>query len=333
MSTVKWGIMSTANIAKKAIIPALQSCGNAEVTAIASISGKAEEAANEFSIPKAYQSYEELLDDPEIQAVYIPLPNTMHKEWVTKAAEKGKHVLCEKPAALNAEDVEEMAEACRSNNVLFMEAFMYQFHTQHNRVRELIAEGTIGEVRHMRSAFTFKLDLETNKQNIRLDRGLGGGSIWDVGCYCIHSTRYILGQEPIEAYVKADVHEEFEVDTKASGLLSFEKGVTASFECGFDQPMRDYYEVSGTKGTIKVPFAYRSDRFPNGEVSIIILDEQGTEKKEVLEGNQYEIQTNHFSECILNGKKPVYSPLDTIRNIKAIQACYESLEKSAPVRL
>jgi D-xylose 1-dehydrogenase (NADP+, D-xylono-1,5-lactone-forming) len=333
MSVVKWGIMSTANIAKKALIPALQNCGNAEITAIASISGKAEEAAKEFSIPKAYQSYEELLDDPEIQAVYIPLPNTMHKEWVRKAAEKGKHVLCEKPAALNAEDVEEMAEACRSNNVLFMEAFMYQFHPQHQRVRELIAEGAIGEVRHMRSAFTFKLDFERNKQNIRLNKGLGGGSIWDVGCYCIHSTRYILGQEPIEAYVKASVQEEFDVDTKASGLLTFEKGVTASFECGFDQPMRDCYEVSGTKGTIKVPFAYRSDRFPGGEVRISILDEKGTEKTEVLKGNQYEIQTNHFSQCILNNEQPVYSPEDTIRNIKVIQACYGSLEKNAPVQI
>ncbi|WP_113927278.1 Gfo/Idh/MocA family oxidoreductase [Bacillus sp. P14.5] len=333
MSVVKWGILSTANIAKKAMIPALKNCENAEITAIASNSGKAEETANEYSIPKAYQSYEELLEDPDIQAVYIPLPNTMHKEWVMNAAEKGKHVLCEKPAALNVEDAEAMAEACRLNNVLFMEAFMYQFHPQHKRVRELIAEGVIGEVRHMRSAFTFKFDFEKNKQNIRLDKNLGGGSIWDVGCYCIHSTRYILGQEPKEVYVNASIHEGFGVDTKAAGILSFENGMTASFECSFEQPMRDFYEISGTKGTIKVPFAYRSDRFVDGEVSIVILDEKGEEKKEVLKGNQYEIQAAHFGHCILNGEKPVYSSEDTIRNIKAIQACYESLKLNSPVRL
>ncbi|MGM0843414.1 MAG: Gfo/Idh/MocA family protein [Bacillota bacterium] len=333
MSIVKWGILGAANIAKKAIIPALKNCENAEVTAIASSSGRAEDAAEEFSIPKAYQSYEELLEDRDIQAVYIPLPNTLHKEWVTKAAEKGKHVLCEKPAALKAEDVKEMAEACRSNDVLFMEAFMYQFHPQHNRVRELIAEGAIGEVKHMHSAFTFKLDFDKNKKNIRLNKDLGGGSIWDVGCYCIHSTRYILGQEPLQACVKGDVHEEFGVDTKASGLLSFEKGMTASFHCSFEQPMRDFYEVSGTKGTIKVPFAYRSDRFADGEVSILIFNEKGEETREVLKGNQYEIQVHHFSQCILNGEKPVYSPEDTIENIKAIQACYDSMKKNAPVPL
>ncbi|WP_421382295.1 Gfo/Idh/MocA family protein [Bacillus salacetis] len=333
MSTVKWGILSTANIAKKALIPALQNSDNAEVAAIASISGKAEDTAKEFSIPKAYQSYEDLLDDPEIQAVYIPLPNTMHKEWVTKAARKGKHVLCEKPAALTAEDVKEMAEVCRINNVLFMEAFMYQFHPQHRRVKELIEEGAIGEVRHMRSAFTFKLDFEKNSQNIRLNKDLGGGSIWDVGCYCIHSTRYILGDEPAEVYVKGTLHDQFGVDTKAAGILSFENGITASFECGFEQPMNDLYEVSGTKGTIKVPFAYRPDRFPGAEVSIEIIDDKGEERSETFKGNPYEIQVSHFSDCIMSGKQPVYSPEQTIRNIETIQACYQSLGANSPVLL
>ena len=333
MNSVKWGILSTANIAKKAIIPALQTSENTDVSAIASLSGKAEEIAEEFSIPKAYGSYEELLDDQEIQAVYIPLPNTLHKEWVTKAARKGKHVLCEKPAALTAEDVKEMADVCRSNNVLFMEAFMYQFHPQNSRVKELIAEGAIGEVRQMRSAFTFKLDFEKNKQNIRLNKELGGGSIWDVGCYCIHSARYILGEEPSEVFVKGEVHDDFGVDTKAAGILSFENGITASFECSFEQPMKDLYEISGTKGTIKVPFAYRPDRFPAGEVPIKIIDEKGEERSETLKGNPYEIQVSHFSDCILSGNEPAYSPEATIKNVQAIQACYQSMDTGAAVRL
>ncbi|WP_456272956.1 Gfo/Idh/MocA family protein [Bacillus sp. AK031] len=331
--TVKWGIMSTANIAKKALIPALKNCGNAEVAAIASTSGKAAEAAKEFSIPKAYQSYEELLEDPDIQAVYIPLPNTMHKEWVIKTARKRKHVLCEKPAALTPEDVKEMADECRANDVLFMEAFMYQFHPQHHRVKELLEEGAIGDVRHMHSVFTFKLDFEKHKDNIRLNQGLGGGSVWDVGCYCIHSSRFILGQEPSEVYVKGNFNEHFGVDTKASGILSFKDGVTASFDSSFEQPMYDFYEVSGTKGSIKVPFAYRSDRFPGGEVSILITNEKGEERKETLSGNQYEIQAAHFSQCILEGKQPVYSPDETMRNIKTIQACYQSMKTNEPVQL
>ncbi|WP_263399286.1 Gfo/Idh/MocA family protein [Sutcliffiella deserti] len=330
---VKWGIMSTANIAKKALIPALQNCENAEVAAIASTSGKASEVAKELHIPIAYESYEELLDDPEIQAVYIPLPNTLHKEWVMKAARKGKHVLCEKPAALNSEDVREMADECLANDVLFMEAFMYQFHPQHQRVKELIAEGAIGEVRHMHAIFTFQLDFEKHKQNIRLNRELGGGSIWDVGCYCIHSSRFILGQEASEVYVKGNIHEAFGVDTKAVGILSFEKGVTASFECSFEQPMRDLYEISGTKGTIQVPVAYRSDRFPKGEVSINITNEKGEERKETFKGNQYEIQAAHFSQCILEGEMPVYSAEETILNIQTIQACYESMKKCSPVKV
>ncbi|RIW27094.1 gfo/Idh/MocA family oxidoreductase [Bacillus salacetis] len=333
MNKIKWGILSTANIAKKALIPALQQSENTEVAAIASISGKAEETAEEFSIPKSYQSYEALLDDPEIQAVYIPLPNTMHKEWVIKAAKKGKHVLCEKPAALTLEDVQEMADECQKNGVLFMEAFMYQFHPQHLRVKELIDKGAIGEVRHMHSVFTFKMNPEKNHQNIRLNKELGGGSVWDVGCYCIHSSRYILGQEPSEVYVKGSIHEEFGVDMKASGILSFENGVTASFESGFEQPMNDSYEISGTSGTIKVPSAYRPDRFPGGRASIVITDERGEEREEVLEGNPYEIQVSHFSACILKGEHPVYTSFATMQNIKAIQACYQSMEKNSPIKL
>jgi xylose dehydrogenase (NAD/NADP) len=330
---VNWGILSTANIAKKAVIPALQSIENAKVYAIASSNERVNEVAEEFEIPHIYTSYDELLDDPFIQAVYIPLPNTLHKEWVIKAAKKGKHVLCEKPAALTSGDAQEMVEACEQHNVLFMEAFMYQFQPQHPRVKEVISSGEIGEVRHIQSTFTFKLDFEKNQHNIRLNPELGGGSMWDVGCYCVHSARFLLGQEPTEAFVTGDIHPTFNVDTKAAGILSFPKGVTVSFDCSFEQPMIEQYVVAGTKGTITVPYAFRSDRRLESIGEIIIKTEDGKQRTETYSGNQYELQVEHFSACILENQKTMYTGQQTVNNIKVIEACYQSLYNGVPVKL
>ncbi|MFZ3591068.1 Gfo/Idh/MocA family protein [Bacillus sp. DJP31] len=330
---VNWGVLSTATIGRKAVIPAIQSVENSKFYAIASNNERVQEFASEFDIPHVYSTYEELLDDPNIQAVYIPLPNTLHKEWVIKAAGKGKHVLCEKPAALTSKDVEEMLEACRGNNVLFMEAFMYQFHPQHHRVKELIANGEIGEVRNIRSAFTFNLDFEENQQNIRLNSELGGGSMWDVGCYCIHASRFLLDLEPTEVYVTGKVHPKFHVETRATGILTFPSGVTASFDSSFEQPMSEWYEVLGTKGSIKVPSAFRPDKRPNGLGEIVVVGEHGQERIETFGGNPYELQVDHFSECILENRQPRYSGLQTIHNIKVIEASYESLQRGLPVKL
>jgi xylose dehydrogenase (NAD/NADP) len=330
---INWGILSTANIAKKAVIPALQKVENAKVYAIASSNERVSELAEAFEIPHVYSSYDELLENPFVQAVYIPLPNTLHKEWVIKAAKKGKHVLCEKPAALTSEDVQEMVEACEQQNVLFMEAFMYQFQPQHTRVKEVIASGEIGEVRHIRSTFTFKLDFEKNQHNIRLNPELGGGSMWDVGSYCIHAARFLLGQEPTEVFVTGNIHPTFKVDTKVTGILSFPKGVTVSFDCSFEQPMTDQYVVEGTKGTITVPYAFRSDRRHESIGEIIIKNENGEHRTEAFSGNQYELQVEHFSSCIIENQKPMYTGQQTINNIKVIEACYQSLHKGVPVQL
>ncbi|MDQ0253069.1 putative dehydrogenase [Evansella vedderi] len=330
---VRWGILSTANIGRKAIIPALQNVPNVEVAAVASASDKVEAFAEALGISQIYRSYEELLEDTSIDAVYIPLPNTLHKEWVLKAAAKGKHVLCEKPAALTAEDVQEMVDGCRENGVIFMEAFMYQFQPQHQRVKEIISSGEIGEVRHMRSTFTFKLNFEEQRENIRLNGELGGGSIWDVGCYCIHSSRLILGEEPTEVYVTGKIHPDFQVDTNAAGILTFPSGVTAMIHSSFEEPMDDNYEIFGTKGSIYVPFAYRPDRLESGLAQVIVKNETGEERTETFKGNQYELQVEHFSNCVLNGEEPSYTGEQTLNNIKTIQACYQSLHSKKPVQI
>jgi D-xylose 1-dehydrogenase (NADP+, D-xylono-1,5-lactone-forming) len=324
MTKIRWGILSTANIAQKALIPAIQRAENAEVVAIASGSGKAKEVANRLNIETAYESYEELLADPNIDAVYIPLPNHLHKEWVIKAAEHGKHVLCEKPAAVNTEDTAELVEACKKHNVKFMEAFMYQFHTQHARVKEIIASGEIGEVQMVNATFSFYMANPEN--NIRMDATKGGGSLYDIGCYCVHSIRNVLGDEPEHIYVEADIDPDFKVDHSAYGIFKMRNGVRAMFNCSFNTPMRDQYIVKGTKGSITVPRAYRPDNF--GNIGLVIVDKGNEVREERIVADQYKLEVEHFSQAILDNTEPIYTGEDTIQNMKIIDACYQSIREN-----
>ncbi|WP_258000424.1 Gfo/Idh/MocA family protein [Bacillus sp. Marseille-P3661] len=310
--------ISTAHIGKSTVIPAIDRASNAAVTAIASRDDKAIKVAEKLNIPKAYTSYETLLED----AVYIPLPNHLHKEWGVKAARKGKHVLWEKPAALNAQEVEDMIAVCKLENVKFMETFMYQFHQQHAVVRELIAAGGIGQVKLMRASFSFFLE-KSNSTNIRLNNKMGGGSIYDVGSYCIHSIRSILQAEPLCVHVHAHVDPAYNVDTSAVGYLQFENGVNAMFDCSFDMAFRHKYELIGTKGKIIVPRAFRPD--VNSGVGQVLL-QQGNEVRmlEVIT-DQYRAQIEHISQAIIDDSQPSYSGEDTYKNMKVLDACYKSL--------
>ncbi len=328
---VRWGILGAAEIARKAIVPAIMAAKNAEVVAIGSSSlAKADAFADPFQIQKRYASYEEVLADNEVDAVYIPLPNHLHAEWVKKAAESGKHVLVEKPAAMTVEETQYMIDVCRQHGVLFMEAFMYQFHPQHQRVKELIKQGEIGEVHLMRSTFSYLLDVAD--QNIRLNREMGGGSLFDVGCYCIHVSRFILEEEPTHVFASGHMHPELEVDLSVSGILSFASGVNASFDCSFQQPFDNKYEVIGSLGKIEVPMAFRPD-VHDGKGDIIITDQSGESRKESLLGDQYTIQIEHFSACVQNNEQPSYSDEETIKNMTVIKACLNSLEEKKVIVL
>ncbi|GAA0498485.1 Gfo/Idh/MocA family oxidoreductase [Salinibacillus aidingensis] len=320
MAIVRFGILSTAGIAQKQLIPAISRAENAEVRAIASgsDSGKAMDVASQLHIPKVHESYEALLDDPEIDAVYIPVPNHLHKEWVIKAAEKGKHVLSEKPAAINAVETKELVEACEKNGVKYMEGFMYQFHSQHDRVKEIIASGEIGEVQLMKASFSFLLDKPEG--NIRMDPTKGGGSIYDIGCYCIHSIRHILEDEPESVHVEADVDPEFGVDTSAYGIFHMKSGIKAVFDCSFKMPFRSKYEVVGTEGIITVPRAYRPDNY--NHKGIVRVEKEGEVREETLIKDQYKAEVEHFSQAVLEDGEPFYTGRDTIRNMEAIDRCY-----------
>ncbi|MBT2678749.1 Gfo/Idh/MocA family oxidoreductase [Bacillus sp. ISL-35] len=327
MRKIKWGILSTANIAQTQVIPAIQRSASAEVEAIASSNGKAAAAAAELNIPRAYETYEELLQDPTIDAVYIPLPNSLHRKWVLEAARNGKHVLCEKPAALTAEEMIEMDRYCKEQNVLFMEAFMYQFHPQHERVKEIIASGEIGEVKLMRSSFSFYM--EDRDTNIRMDRSLGGGSIYDIGCYCIHAMRTILEAEPANIHVHGKLDPDTGVDVSAVAYMEFDQGIQGVFDCSFEASFRNEYEIVGTKGRVLVPNAFRPD--VSDGVGSIIVESEGQQRTEQVEGDIYLAEVDHFSEAILEKKPLIYPAEKTIANMRVIDACYSSLKKDEKV--
>lgn len=320
MAKIRWGIISTANIAQTQLIPAIFRSDNAEAAAIASRSSKVHDVAAALNIPKAYESYEELLNDPEIDAVYIPLPNHLHKEWVFKAAAKGKHILCEKPAALTAEEAEEMVQVCESSNVKFMEAFMYQLHPQHARVKEIMASGEIGDIKLIRSSHSFYLENRTG--DIRMDKSMGGGSIYDLGCYSIQAIRHLTGAEPVEVRVVSELDPDTGVDMLASAYLVLDNGMTAIFDCSFDMVSRNEYEVVGTKGTIKVPYAFRPDI--NAGMGLVLVEASGITRQEKIYGDLYRLEVEHFSSIILNDSTPVITAESTIQNMRVIEACYKA---------
>ncbi|TWT27132.1 Gfo/Idh/MocA family protein [Planomicrobium sp. CPCC 101110] len=328
MDKIRWGILGTANIARAELAPAIMRASNAEVGAIASRSSKVFEVANELSIESAYESYDELLEDDEIDAVYIPLPNHLHKEWVIKAARKGKHVLCEKPASLTTEEAREMVQVCKDSNVKFMEAFMYQFHPQHHRVRSIIASGEIGEVMLFKSSHSFYFAERAN--DIRMMKE-GGGSIYDVGCYSIHAMRSILRTEPVEVQAYAELDPDAQVDVSAYSFLKLENGAKAVLDCSFDMVDRNEYEIVGTKGSIKVPFAFRPDH--NGGLGHVIVQTGTFKREEKIYGDIYRMEVEHFSRAVLEDLEPAYSGASTIQNMRVIDACYESIRTGERVKI
>ncbi|WP_317851410.1 Gfo/Idh/MocA family protein [Neobacillus bataviensis] len=329
MRRIRWGVISTADIAKTKVIPAILDSDFAEVAAIASRGDKAKDIAERFSIPKFYASYHKLLIDQEIEAVYIPLPNHLHKQWVIEAAKQGKHVLVEKPAALTAEETQEMVDCCRENNVIFMEAFMHQFHPQHHRVREIVTSGEIGEIKFMRACFSYFLKDELT--NIRLKKEMGGGSIYDIGCYCIHAIRNIMESEPVRVEVFAELDPRTGIDRSAIVYMKLENGINTVFDCSFDMSFRQEYEIVGTKGRITVPAAYRPDVADNA--GLVLIESEHGKRSEMISADQYKMQIDHFSQAVIEGYEPSYSAENTLQNMRVIDACYKSIESRAAVTL
>lgn len=325
---MRWGILGASNIAAKALIPAMQRAEDTEVVAVASSSGKGRAFVESLScdIRKVYDSYEQLLTDEEIDAVYISVPNHLHKKWTIEAAKHGKHVLCEKPASLTERDTEEMITACEDNQVMFLEAFMYQFHPQHDRVKEIIASGEIGNITLMKTSFSFYLD--PHSTNIRLDAMKGGGSLFDVGCYGLHSIFNMLGSYPQEIHSVANVDENSGVDLTSVVTLKLESGILAQVDCSIQQPPKNAYEIIGDKGKITVPAAYRPDKEDGGQGKIFVNLVDGQSRTESIVGDQYKQQVEVFSSAVKNDTSLANYHDLTIYTIRAIEQCMEKIKSS-----
>ncbi|MBO1513293.1 Gfo/Idh/MocA family protein [Metabacillus bambusae] len=331
MEKIRWGIIGCAGIAKRAVIPGIQQSETGEVSAIASRGlEKAKQTAEELNIPTAYGSYEELLADPNIDGVYIPLPNHLHKEWAIRAAEAGKHVLCEKPLAINASEAGEMVEACEKAGVVFAEAFMYRYHPRYTMIQDIIKSGEIGELRGIHGNFTFNNSKDMG--NVRYKQEWGGGSLYDVGVYPISVARMLLDQEPQAATVHALFSEEHDnVDMMASGILEFDKGVALTFDCGMWAAFRNNLEILGTEGRIEVPSAFvvNQDETDN----FYVFTNGGRREVEVPRLNQYALQADALGRSIRTGEPLPFPATDAIHNMKVLDACLTSAKERRRVEI
>jgi predicted dehydrogenase len=317
---LRWGILGFADIAIHHMIPAIGQSQYGSVEAVSSRSAeKAKGVAEQFGIPMAYGSNEELLDDRSIDAVYIPLPNHLHREWVIRAAQAGKHVLCEKPIGLTSKEAAEMVAACRHNRVLLAEAFMYRHHPRFRAVRECIAAGEIGKIMGIHSVFTYNNTFASD--NIRFQPNMGGGAIYDIGVYPISAARFIMGQEPLAVTVHARRSQEHgNIDMMAAGLLEFEHGVAATFACGMQAEYQNYMEIVGDKGRLDIPCVFKADE------AGFCLTLEGVRRSVAIEPvNQYTAQSDDFAKAALLGQPLLFPPEDAIDNMLALDACLQSM--------
>lgn len=315
MKKIRFGVLSTAKIGRKKVIPAMQKGTYSEIVAIGSRSeDKAEEVAENLGIPNAYGSYEELLTDPKVDAIYNPLPNHLHVPWSIKALEAGKHVLCEKPIALTSAEAQKLLEASNKYpDLKVMEAFMYRHHPRWQKTKEIVDDGVIGELNSVHSFFSYFND---NPDDIRNQAEIGGGGLMDVGCYCISTARFLFGREPERAMSVLKMDPDFQTDRLASGLLDFGSG-TSVFTCSTQSSAHQYVKIFGTEGHISLhnPFTPAPD-----ERTDIHLSKNGTsETIEVEPYDQYTVQGDLFARSILNNT-PVPTPLqDAVNNMKVIE--------------
>jgi predicted dehydrogenase len=332
---VVWGVLGASHFALMATIPAMKQAPLVELRALASRSlDKAKQAAASANVPRAYGSYQELLDDPEIEAVYNPLPNNLHVPWSIKAARAGKHVLCEKPIAMNAAEAEELASVQRETGKLIAEAFMVRYHPQWELVVELIQSGRIGEVRSVQTAFSYT---NTDLDNIRNQKDVGGGALYDIGGYAINTARLVFGKEPQRVVGVCTRDPKSGCDALTSAMLDFGTG-QASFVVGTQHVPYQRVHVFGTKGhlEVEIPFNAPNDRpckvyVDDGFVGApdFTVKQSSDERREVLTApvaNHYTRQSQAFSEAIRMGKPLKNDMQSAVGNMRVIDAIFRAAE-------
>jgi len=322
---VRWGVLSTADIGVAKVIPAMQRSTVGAITAIASRDPeKAQAVAARLGIPKAYGAYADLLADPDIDAVYNPLPNHLHVPWSIKALEAGKHVLCEKPVALTAAEAQELADAAaRYPHLKVMEAFMYRFHPQWRRARQLIADGAIGALRTVQSFFSYYLDDPTNIRNMA---GLGGGGLMDVGCYNISLSRFLFDAEPRRVLGIVEYDPRFNTDRLASGILDFGQG-TATFTCSTQLTPYQRVNIFGTEGRVEIEIPFNAP--PDKPCRMWHQRGDTIEDLTVDVVDQYTIQGDLFAQAVLDDTAVPTPIADAVANMRVLEAIVRSAESGA----
>lgn len=293
---VRWGVLGTAEIARTQVIPAIHASVNGTVHAVSSSSGRAEAFAKEQDIPVSYASHESLLDDPEIAAVYVPLPNSLHAQWAISAIRAGKHVLCEKPIAMSLTELDEIETACAATEAHYAEAFMYRYHPQQRKLQELIASGAIGDLVTMTARLHFEVDRSAGP-GIRLNPTLGGGALRDLGCYPLDLFSSLTGQLPQDVHALAGLAEDG-VDKSIAAVLRY-GDVLATFDSSFDVPFVNNATLLGTRGSITLTNVFRAD-LTHGVGTLILETSQARQTFEEP-GDQYRLEVEAFAEAILHG--------------------------------
>ena len=327
MRKVVWGVLSTAKIGLQKVLPGMQKSPLCEIRAIASRSAdSARKAAGQLGIPKAYGSYEELLADPEIEAIYNPLPNHLHVPLTLKAAATGKHVLCEKPIALNVEEARQLQAA--AGKVLIMEAFMVRFHPQWLRARELLRSGAVGTLRAIQFLFCYS---NTDAANIRNRADVGGGALYDIGCYPITAGRFFFEAEPLRGIALIDRDPAFRTDRLTSALVDFGSGRHLDFTVSTQCTPYQRVHLCGTKGRIEIQIPVNA---PQGAKTSLFIDDgsslagAGIRTEIVAESDQYMLQGEVFSRAVRGEIALPYGIDDAVRGMRVIDALFRS-EKTA----
>lgn len=329
---VRWGILGTAQIARVCVIPAILKSENGVLQAIASRNlAKAQALVEKHRQGVAYEGYAALLEDPEIDAVYIPLPNQLHKEWTIKALEAGKHVLVEKPFAMNAREAEAMAEVAYSHNRLLMEAFMYRFHPRSKRIKQLVDEGALGQISLIRSSFTFPVKRDGSNERLFLPE-MGGGSLWDVGCYGVSVARWLLGEEPATVSALAD-YSGSGVDINFAGTLRFPSGALAVVESSFIAALQQTFSVTGNDGAIELP---HNAFIPWENDATFILRGANDEHGQLMTipgADEYQLMIEHFADALQGQVQLSLTPGESVKQMRIMDALERSACSGEMVRL
>lgn len=299
-----WGIIGPGFIATRAIIPAIHAISNSRVLAIASSKEqRAREVALRFGVERFYSDYQALLDDPDIDVVYIALPNHLHREWTVRAAAAGKHILCEKPLAMYAAECSEMINACQQAHVLLMEAVMYRFHPRILFLKQMLAARELGDIRFLHAAFSFNFNAPGN---YRAYKQFGGGALLDVGSYCVNVARWLIGSEPVSSQGVSSYNQR-SIDLHTSAILRFSEDVSAHIQSSFMAAEHQVIEVVGTTGAITAPLAFTAWR----DDTTILLIQRGTifERREFAPSDPYKLMIEHFATCVME-KTPLLYPAE-----------------------